>query len=461
VLSQPDDPAILSAVSSVTVPEPARDIPVIDEADVCVLGGSCTGVFAAVRAARLGASVVIVERMGCFGGVATLSLVNVWHTPLDEVFERRIIGGLTIELMDRLKRRDAVTTRDKSPHWAWAFNPFEMQIELDELVREHGIRPWLHTAFAAPYVRDGRLEGVFVENKSGRGVIRARQFIDATGDGDLCARLGLETTRNGYFQPATTCALFDGPPLDNAELGDLLRRDGAEFGLVPGFVWGANLPGSTAYMLAGTRMRAADCSDARQLSDAEMEGRRQVRAILDIVRRHAPDRAPRLTGLAARIGIRESRHVRALTRLTGGDVLAGRRFPDAIANGSYRADIHFQDKPGLEFRYLDGRRVIEAPGEPTIRDRWRPETADNPTFYQVPFRCLVPEGPHANLLMAGRMIDTDEIAHSAVRVMVNLNQTGEAAGVAAVLALRDNRPVSALDPDRLRVELAHGGSVII
>jgi FAD dependent oxidoreductase len=191
-----------------------------------------------------------------------------------------------------------------------------------------------------------------------------------------------------------------------------------------------------------------------------MEGRRQVRAIFDIVRRHAPGPAPRLAGLAARLGIRESRHVRALTHLTGDDVLSGRRFPDAIANGSYRVDIHFQDKPGLEFRYLDGRRVVESPGQPARLDRWRPPTPENPTFYQVPFGCLLPQGPHGNLLMAGRMIDVDEIAHSAVRVMVNLNQTGEAAGVAAVLALRAGCSVVALDPALIRAELAAGGSVI-
>ncbi len=444
-----------------TVLEEARSVPVIDEADVCVLGGSCTGVFAAIRAARLGARVVLVERMGCFGGVATISLVNVWHTPLDEAFEQRIIGGLTVELMDRLKRRDAVTTRDKSPHWAWAFNPFEMMIELDEIVRENGVRPWLHTAFAAPYVRDGKLEGVFVENKSGRGVILARQFIDATGDGDLCARLGLRTVRNGYFQPSTTCALFDGWNMDGFDLGALLRKHGAEHNLPVGFQWGVDLPGSQVHMLAGTRIRSADCSDARQLTDAEIEGRRQVRAILDILRAHAPERLPRLVGLPARLGIRESRHVTAHAHLTGDDVLTGRRFRDAIANGSYRVDIHFQDKPGLEFRYLDGRRVVESPGEPAAHDRWRPVTATNPTFYQVPFGCLVPQGPYANLLMAGRMIDVDEIAHSALRVMVNMNQTGEAAGVAAVLALRENMPISALDPQLVRAELAAGGSAII
>ena len=181
------------------ISEPERQIPVVGEFDLCVLGGSCTGVFAAVRAARLGLSVAIVERMGCFGGVATLSLVNVWHSSLDEPFEKQIFAGLTIEVMDRLRLRQAVTDYPNCPHYAWVFNSTELQIELDELIQESRITPHLHTAFAAPHVEDGRLKAVVVENKDGRQAIRARFFIDATGDGDLCQRLGLETYRAGLI----------------------------------------------------------------------------------------------------------------------------------------------------------------------------------------------------------------------------------------------------------------------
>jgi glycine/D-amino acid oxidase-like deaminating enzyme len=448
-------------MSTEHVVEEARSVPVIDEADICVLGGSCTGVFAAVRAARLGARVVLVERMGCFGGVATISLVNVWHSPLDEVFEKRIIGGLTVELMERLKRRNAVQERERSGAWAWAFNPFEMQIDLDEIVREHGIRPWLHTYFTAPWVKDGKLEGVFVENKSGRGVIKAKQFIDATGDGDLCARLGLETYYNGRFQPSTTCALFDGWNSNGVDISAVLREHGEEYGLPAGFQWGAVVPGTEdTYMLAGTRVAGADCSDGAAFTRAEMEGRRQVRAIMDILRKYAPQVPVNLSGLPARIGIRESRHIRAQHMLTGQEVLHGLQFPDAIANGSYRVDIHYQDRPGITFRYLNGHESYLSPGEPIKESRWREKTETNPTFYQIPYRAIVPVG-YPNLLMAGRMIDADTEAHAAIRVMVNMNQTGEAAGVAAYLALQRSESVQDLDAALVRETLADGGSVVI
>lgn len=444
-----------------TVSEPARELPVLGEYDLCVIGGSCTGVFAAIRAARLGLSVALVERMGSFGGVATLSLVNVWHSAMDETFERPIFAGLTVELMERLKKRNVVTERDRSPHWAWSFNAAEMQIELDEMVLEHRITPWLHTAFAAPVVADGKLVAIAVENKSGRGAIAARFFIDASGDGDLCARLGASTYRSAHRQPSTTCALFSGwQTLGDTNWGELIRTHAKDYGLPDGFAWGAYVPNSEIYMLAGTRVYE-DCSTAEGFARAEIEGRRQVRAIQDILRRHAPGGGVALQALPARIGIRETRHVRCLHHLTGADVLAGRPFPDAIANGSYRVDIHHDDKPGITFRYLDGRELYVRPGLPAVESRWRAETTTNPTFYQIPYRALVPEGPWENLLAAGRFIDADEQAHAAIRVMVNMNQTGEAAGIAAFLALKHGRPARDVDPAELRTVLADGGSLIL
>lgn len=443
--------------------EPARSIPVIEECDLCVLGGSCTGVFAAIRAARLGLSVALVERMGCFGGVATLSLVNVWHSPLDEVFEKQIFSGLTAEIMDRLRKRGAVTDRANSDSWAWAFNSAEMQIELDEMVLEHRIRPWLHTAFATPHVEHGELKAVIVENKSGRGAIRARFFIDATGDGDLCHRLGLDTYTSNHFQPATSCVLLGGREKIEwkPEYHKVLLEHGREHNLPEGFAWGAGVPGLDSFMLAGTRVIEANCAEAEGLTRAEMEGRRQVRAIVDILNRHVPGPKFGIQALPARIGIRETRHVRCHHQLTGAEVLGGHRFPDAIANGSYRVDVHHQDRPGITLRYLDGREVYLRPGFKAEEKRWREAAKENPTYYQIPYRTLIPQGPYGNLLAAGRFIDADEEAHAAIRVMVNMNQTGEAAGTAAFLALKNSISARDVDSKLLRATLAGGGSIVL
>ncbi|HSI07050.1 MAG TPA: FAD-dependent oxidoreductase [Rariglobus sp.] len=448
-----------------TLHEPARDLPVIHEADVCVLGGSCTGLFAALRAARLGARVVIVEKDNCFGGVATTAMVNVWHSLYDTEGKNQIIAGLTEETMNRLERRNAVKRHERTnPSRGFTFNSEELKIELDELAREAGIKIYLHTQFAAPaplHDSNGRLEAVFVENKSGRGAIRARMFIDATGDADLAARLGCETYFANHLQPATACARFSGwGTLNETNVGALIREHGPAYGLPPTFSWGNYVPNSDVYMLAATRIHGINPANADELTHGEIEGRRQVRAIADILRANVPDCRLSLEALPSRLGLRESRHIRSPYQLTGDDVLSGRAFDDTIAQGSYRVDVHHQDKPGITLRYLDGTEEFHQPGVASTRSRWRPETATNPTYYQIPYRSLLPLNGPGNVIVAGRMLDVDPIAHAAVRVMVNMNQTGEAAGVAAVLALETNTPLPSLDVASLRAKLIAGGSAL-
>lgn len=166
------------------------------------------------------------------------------------------------------------------------------------------------------------------------------------------------------------------------------------------------------------------------------------------------------TALPAYIGIRETRHATCLHRLTENEVLTGVRFADAIANGSYRVDVHHSEKAGFTFRYLDGREIYIVPGQPNVEGRWRSEQDVDPTFYQIPYRCLVPQGAE-NVLIAGRLVDADRGAYGAVRVMVNCNQTGEAAGTAAYLALDAGRVVSEVDKIELRRTLRDNGAVII
>lgn len=447
-----------------TIQEPARDIPISHECDICVVGGSCTGVFAAVRAARLGARVAIVERHNCFGGVATAACVNIWHSVYDTIGELPIIGGLTTEVLERLRRRDAVDgTANRAELNAFRLNTEELKIELDELITEHGIKPFLHTFYAAPVVADGRLDAIIVENKAGRQAIRARQFIDATGDADVALDLKLPSYRPDTLQPPTTCAKFAGL----SSLGDFdwqaaVREHGHEFGLRKDWGWGSPIPSLPDLQLrADTHVFGTDTADAAQLTDAEIEGRRQVRAILDVIRKYGPtDASVTLADLAAAIGARETQRMTAGYQIQGEDVLYGKRFDDAIANGSYRVDIHHNDGPGITFRYLNGTEVVVPErGQAPITRQWREPLTTDPTFYQIPFRSLVPQ--HIpNLMFAGRMLDADKVAFSAIRVMVNMNQTGEAAGIAAWLALDSNTATNALDPARVRELLAAGGSII-
>jgi hypothetical protein len=445
------------------ITEAAKTVPVIAQADLCVIGGSCTGVCAAVRAARLGLKVIIVEAQSCFGGVATNAMVNIWHSLRDTDCQEQIIAGLTEEIIQLLQQRNAVEEKMSRGQEYYVLNTEELKIELDQLVLQHDITPMLHTRFVEAYVnpQNGELEGIFVENKDGRGAILAKTFIDASGDGDLAARLGLETRFSAHLQPGTTCAKISN--IDEVSYFEQLYRDQREaYQLPETFIWHSQVPGEERlFMLAASRV-SFDMSKAQQLAQGEIEGRRQVRAIMDMIRAAQPEVKINLVQLPSCIGVRETRHVNCHHRILGTQLMSGERYPDAIANGTYPSDVHHAGRSGITFRYLDGRESLARPGHPNEERRWREPLEAEPRFYQIPYRSMLPaHSPYPNLIVAGRMIDADEMAHGAVRVMVNLNQVGEAAGVAAYLALHQGCGFEQVAAQELRRELKKGGSAVV
>lgn len=447
--------------------EPARDIPIAAECDLVVVGGSCTGVFAAVAAARMGLSVCLVEQFNQFGGTATASMVCVWHSLWDTAGEIETTAGLTREVIERLRRRGAITEKERTnPHWQFAFAPAEMASELDVLVQEHRIRPFLHARVAATICTGRTVTAVVIEDKSGRRAIRARAVVDASGDADVLRRAGIALRTHDKLQPATMAAMVSGLPELRRTPGFDLNRTLFDAtnpnALQRGFVWAARIPGiPDQELIFGTRVHNVDASDGDALTRAEMEGRGQVRQIIDLLRAKHPEQPVALTAIPSRIGIRESGHANCLHQLTEHEVLTGVRFPDAIANSCYRVDIHPQGGAGIIFRYLDGRemRQIAADQAPEW-SRWRPMQAVDPTFYQVPYRSLVPRDLD-NVLVAGRCLDADPGAFGAVRVMVVCNQMGEAAGTAAALALQRGQTMAEVDPQVLRQTLTAHGAIML
>ena len=451
-----------------TLREPAREIAVVEDCDICVVGGSCTGVFAAVRAARLGARVALVENNGFFGGVATAGLVNVWHSFFNTTGETQIIAGLTEEVATTLRNRGAAHFNDRKHEAVYLnFNPAELILALDALVAGHpNIRPFLHTrACAVSPEAPGKLNAVIIENVSGRQAIRAKMFVDATGNADLVVRAGGEFFIDELRLPPTTCALYSGIQSARAKDKhfklDRIVLDPQNPRALRGFLWDSPVPGlGDINMVAGTRVNNVNASDADELTFAEMEGRDQIRRTLELVNSAPNGEHIRLVGLAAHIGVRDTRHARCLHHYTEMELLEGVAFDDTIAHGSYRVDIHYADKPGLFFRYLDGRESIVNPPLPSIEGRWREARAVNPTYYNIPYRSLLPKN-FDNLLVCGRALDADRAAFSAARVMVNLNQTGEACGTAAALAIEAGTMPAALDVKKLQATLRKGGSALL
>ncbi len=445
----------------------AREIPVIHEADVCVIGGSCTGVFAAVRAARLGAKVVIVEKLNSFGGVATNGRVSLWHTFMDKANRKQIIAGLTEELMERLSEVDY------KYYGNHLFNPAELKCELDLLLQEENIKIYLHTVYAGVSVTGDTVDAVFVENKGGRGAIKAKFFIDASGDGDLCRDLGIERYENEHMQPPSYVFLMQGDadtqPLQRYNkfgsdiVSHMISEFGEEFDLEPDWGWAVAVPGiNNAMMRANTHVFGVQCGKADDLTRAELVGREKMRKVCRMLRKYGDtDEHYSVMADAATVGIRDTYHYRTRLQANYVDLLLGRDYEDNILNGSYNIDVH-SDTEGIKFMYFDGTYRCENNKGELRYGNWREELGISkdlpiPTYYRLPFRCLVGER-YTNLIAAGRMINADTPSYGALRVMVNTNQMGEAAGVSAYLAIHQGKSVQELDGAEVARTLSKGGS---
>jgi succinate dehydrogenase/fumarate reductase flavoprotein subunit len=414
------------------VDEPARRTPIRHEADVLVVGGGSAGVAAAVAAARNGAEVLLVERHGYLGGLATGGLILLLLT-LDDGRGRQAVAGLCQEVTERLVRRGAARLPPKSEwgsadearvaHWqrwglVWgraphrvrysvAYDAEEMKFALAELCGESRVRILFHTFAAEPLVEEGRITALAFQGKSGRFAVRPRVVIDASGDGDVFAGAGCALEKVEVLP----WLWFTVGGVEDAE-GALSR--GAGFFHTPGhgkvlLPWGAT-----------EKVRRIDPTSPEDLSRAQLECRRRVMDEFDRLRREVPgfERAS-LAQVADQLGITESR------RLVGEYVLAredmDRPFADAIA----------------------------------VTGHW---TRYGVT-YQIPYRSLLPKEV-SNLLVAGRCVSVDHRVHHATKEIPPCMATGEAAGTAAALALGAGVTPRELDVRALRERLAAQGAIL-
>lgn len=432
------------------ITEPAKKVPLFGAFDLCVAGGSTTGVFAAVRAARMGLKVVIVEMQNAFGGTATQSFVSDWHSINDIDNNEIIIKGLTLEVLEKLKKRSGYVTKTKLDFYqVHQFNSEELKFELDLLVKNENITPLLHTRICDVQTQGRRIRGVYIENKSGRQFIKADYFIDATGDGDLAWKAGVPYRMKEERQPGTFCARLEGMTLSSAEYFKLLDEHGPEAGIRDkDHGWFQAMVGTRDITLHYDRhVFDLDSTDAVSLTRGEMAGRAHVWGAHGLVAKYYPGKEGTVIATAAHVGIRESRHFDCSYSIRQEDLLSGKVFDDAIGLGTYPLDIHDSQTGGTELKFLNGMSILRRAGEePVIKNTKAPSY---PSFYTIPYRSLLPKETD-NLLIAGRSIDADDWSFGGLRVMVNCNQTGEAAGVACALAARKGLFLEEVDAADLR-----------
>jgi hypothetical protein len=415
--------------SSPSFHEPARDLSLIDDADVIVCGAGPAGVTAAITAARAGAKVRLLELHGSLGGVWTSSLLGYL---LD--FNK---PGFNQELVSRLRERNAIPPVGKD---GLAYHPEEMKVLLEELCDAAGVKTLLHTRVAAAY-REGRaLTTIVTESKSGRQAWRAPVFIDTTGDGDLGALAGCEFEIGEAHacpcQPMSMNAMLlvkDAGALkevlhegaaakneaDKLALLREIRRTGIEpsYGKPTLFRVRDNL-----LLVMMNHEYGVDATDAVAVSAATMRARGELHRIVRGLRTLGGAwEGVQLVATPEQIGIRDGRRIRGRYIVTKDDVATGARQEDAVVRPTFPVDVHALTAEANKTSPYSGRGVKVKP-------------------YDIPLRALIAKDVDG-LMMAGRCISGDFIAHASYRVTGNAVAMGEAAGAtAAFAAMRKTAP---------------------
>ena len=421
---------VASASSADRFLEAAHELPLRADADVIVCGGGPAGCAAAIAAARAGARTRLFEVHGCLGGVWTAGLLT-WIFDFDK-------PGLTRELVRELDARDA--RRHKNPD-QFVYEPEAMKLLLEELCGAAGVQLQLHTRVAGAVCEGRRLATIITESKSGREAWRAPVFIDATGDGDLGAQAGcgwdIGQGQDCACQPLTLNALA--VVRDAAALGEFvsfyrdatisehvtamtafkgeLRRAGLEtsYGHPTLFQVRDNL-----LLVMINHEYGVKPYDATQMTAATLRARVEVmRIVRGLNKFGGPWAGMQVVATAEQIGVRDGRRIHGRYTVTREDLIAGARHPDAVARVTFGADIHA-----------------------ATLDKNRAETISHGGFkmkpYDIPLRALIAKDVDG-LLLAGRCISGDFIAHASYRVTGDAVAMGEAAGKVAALAAKTHR----------------------
>jgi len=432
----------------------------VREVDVLVAGGGPAGAAAAIAAARDGADTLLIEQFGFLGGQGTAGLVPAWCPFTDG--QKPVVRGIGLAVLEEMKGHMPHVPADA---YDWVAIDAEVLKRIyDRRVGESGAAVLFHTQLADVATRDGRVTEAILCNKAGLSAVRAKVFIDTTGDADLAAWAGAEFEKGdpetGELQPTTPCFILAGVDCerffawrderpDRRNLRDAIFRAKAAGDLdIP--EGSANIARQSPSTLGFnfSHVFDVDGTDPEQLSAAMIEGRRLARHLADFMVRYCPgcERGV-LVQTGVIIGVRETRRIVGEYRLVVDDYLARRSFDDEIARNSYYLDVHLSRAD----------QALRAAGKLDWKEHGRPYGPGE--SHGIPYRCLIPKRL-ANVLVAGRCISSDRPVQGAVRVMPFCLAMGEAAGCAAAMVvaggLGDVRDVDvAALRDRLRSHGAH------
>lgn len=446
-----------------TVHIPAQTIPVLAETDVLVVGSGPGGLSAAISSARAGVETMLVERYGCFGGNLTHVGVEgiAWYRRPETVD----VEGIGIEFEQRAKAQNA--SYDEPQSISQGINSELFKVLADNWVQEAGVRPLLH-ATAVDVLREGNhITGLVVQSKAGRHAILAKRIIDATGDADIAKLAGAPVYKTAKEEMMAVTVMFSCSGVNKARFLDYVREnpmrymdwgkewqietDGKEDelfspyldepfekarakGLIPpglksiGGTWSGISDAGDATYLNMVHMGGYDGTDIWDLTQAEIEGRRQAMLAIKALQQFAPGfEQAGLRNFGMTLGIRDTRKILGRYNLTEQDVRQQGRFDDAI---------------GIFPEFIDGYGVLILP--------------TTGRYFHVPYGALVPQGID-NLLIAGRAIAGDKISHASVRNMMCCTVSGQGAGVAAAVSVKEGTTTAEVNIGRVQAELKRQG----
>ena len=410
----------------------SRKVPVRWDVDVAVIGGGMAGVGAAAAAARSGANVLLIERFAITGGMLTVGGVANFCGEMEgqgEVFDEAVAGLRAFNAIGH--ERDSV------------FHYETLAIVLQELLLKRNVKLLLHTRFVDVCEKDGRIKELIVCGKSGPEAVRAKQFIDCSGEADVARAAGFETMKgrpeDGMQLPMSM--MYFVRHLTEAAPGPLLPEGWfnpvrKEEDLPMTSVW-PDGPGGNAIKI---KIPMFDATDTESMTAAEIQGRRRMWEVMDYHQRVAK-KPWILDHCSPIIGTREGARIVGDYVLQVDDLRAGRAFDDGIARGTFYLDGHKPD---------DDKRTYILPKD----------ELDVPP-YQIPLRCLIAKDAK-NLLMAGRCFSSDQLALSSARVSTTACMMGQAAGITAALAAKNGVSPRNIDPLEVRkIVLERGANLAV
>ncbi len=436
-----------------------REIPVRHEVDVFVAGGGPAGVAAAIAAARQGKSVFLAEGHSCFGGMGTAGLVPAFMRMGDGV--NLLAAGVGSEVIDRLMDAGGSAEGRKDPGVASigsiSIHPEVLKRVYDEMVAEAGVNFSFHTAVVDVLTEGDRVAAAVCAAKSGLFAVKAKFYVDGTGDGDLAAWAGAPFEKGdetGDMMPGTLCSLWanvDWAAVRAGELGAGNKRVEEAFANgvfthedrhLPG-MW--RLPGTLGGGNIGHTF-GVDGTDERSLTEALLWGRKLVLEYDRYYREYLKGfEGMELTTTGSLLGLRETRRIMGDYVLNIEDFKGRAVFDDEIGRYSYPVDIHVSGP---------NRAAYEK-----FLEEWQTYRYGEGESYGIPYRCLLPTGL-SNVLVSGRCVSTDRYLQSSIRVMPGCYITGQACGVAAAVAIEADTDTRGVDVKVLQQRLKALGACL-